>query len=112
MKTCRDMMRENNDNLDWCRPESYLDDRVILAINEGTVVGINIDGADEAITPDAIRRVARMVNEDYDLYKGWDDVHIIQCAAHEELPCHRCPWFEDCDAMDEEDEEWEGDEED
>lgn len=35
MKTVRDMMRENNDNLDWCRPESYLDGRVILAISEG-----------------------------------------------------------------------------
>lgn len=111
MKTVRDTMRDREENLDWCRPESYLDSRVILAINEGTVVGINIDGADEAITPDAIRRVAKMVNNNYDLYKGWDDVHIIQESAHEELPCRLCPWFDDCDAMDEEDEEREGDEE-
>lgn len=108
----RDMMRENNDNLGWCRPESYLDGRVILAINEGTVAGINIDGADEAITPDAIRRVAKMVNADYDDYEGWTDLHIIQDAAHEELPCRLCPWFDVCDAMDEEDEELDGDEED
>lgn len=102
MKTVRDMMRESDENLGWCRPESYLDGRVILAINEGTVAGIVIDGADEAITPDAIRRVAKMVNDNYDLYEGWDDVHIIQDAAHEELPCRRCPWFDVCDAMDEE----------
>ena len=100
----RDMMRESDENLGWCRPESYLDGRVILAINEETVVGINIDGADEAITPDAIRRVAKMVNDNYDLYEGWDDVHIIQDVDHE-LPCRLCPWFDDCDAMDEEDEE-------
>lgn len=111
MKTVRDMMRENNDNLDWCRPESYLDGRVILAINEGTVVGINIDGTKQATTPENIRRVAKMVNADYDDYEGWDDAHIIQDADHEELPCRLCPWFDDCDAMDEEDEEWEGDEE-
>lgn len=37
MKTCRDTMRESNDNLSWCRPESYLNGRVILAINEGRV---------------------------------------------------------------------------
>lgn len=111
MKTVRDMMRDSEENLGWCRPESYLDGRVILAINEETVVGINIDGADEAITPDAIRRVAKMVNDNYDLYEGWDDVHIIQDVEHDELPCRLCPWFGDCDAMDEEDEEWEGDEE-
>ena len=107
----RDMMRESNENLGWCRPESYLDGRVILAINEGTVAGISIDGQDLSTTPENIRRVAKMVNADYDDYKGWNDVHIIQDVDHEELPCRRCPWFGDCDAMDEEDEEWEGDEE-
>lgn len=107
----RDMMRESNENLGWCRPESYLDGRVILAINEGTVAGIVIDGAEQTTTPENIRRVAKMVNDNYDLYEGWDDVHIIQDVDHEELPCRLCPWFDDCDAMDEEDEEREGDEE-
>lgn len=98
----RDMMRESNENLGWCRPESYLDGRVILAINEGTVAGISIDGQALSTTPENIRRVAKMVNADYDDYEGWDDVHIIQESAHEELPCRLCPWFGDCDAMDEE----------
>ena len=101
----RDMMRESDENLGWCRPESYLDGRVILAINEGTVAGICIDGAKQATTPENIRRAAQMVNADYDDYEGWNDVHIIQDVDHDELPCRLCPWFGDCDAMDEEDEE-------
>lgn len=34
MKTCRDTMRESNENLEWCRPESYLNGRVVLAMDE------------------------------------------------------------------------------
>lgn len=102
MKTCRDTMRESNDNLSWCRPESYLNGRVILAINEGRVDGISIDGQDLDTTPDNIRKVAQMVNDECDLYEGQTDTQIIQDAEHKELPCRLCPWFEVCQAMDEE----------
>lgn len=105
MKTCRDTMRESNENLEWCRPESYLNGRVILAINEGRVDGINIDGQDLDTTPDNIRKVAQMVNDEYDLYEGQPDTQIIQDAEHKELPCCLCPWFEVCQAMDEEEDE-------
>lgn len=98
-------MRENNDNLSWCRPESYLNGRVVLVINEGRVDGISVDGKKLGTTPDNIRKVAKMVNDDYSLYEGWTDTEIIQDADHEELPCRLCPWFDVCQAMDEEEEE-------
>ena len=98
-------MRDNNDNLSWCRPESYLNGRVVLAINEGQVDGISIDGQGLSTTPDNIRKVAQMVNDEYDLYEGQTDTRIIQDAEHKELPCRLCPWFEVCQAMDEEEEE-------
>lgn len=100
--TTRDIMRDSNDNLSWCRPESYLNGRVVLAINEGRVDGINIDGQDLSTTPDNIRKVAQMVNDEYDLYEGQTDTQIIQDAEHRELPCRLCPWFDVCQAMDEE----------
>lgn len=109
MKTCRDAMRDSNENLEWCRPESYLDGRVVLAINEGRVDGISVDGQKLDTTPENIRKVAQMVNDDYDLYEDQTDVHIIQDAEHKELPCRLCPWFEVCAAMDEEEEDWEDD---
>ena len=104
-------MRDSNDNLSWCRPESYLNGRVVLAINEGRVDGISIDGQDLSTTPDNIRKVAKMVNDDYGLYEGWTDTEIIWGAEHKELPCRLCPWFEVCQAMDEEEDEEEEKEE-
>ena len=101
MKTTRDIMRDNNDNLGWCRPESYLDGRVTLAINEGRVNGISIGGEELDTTPDNIRKVAQLVNAEYSRYSGWSDTHIIQDAEHKELPCRLCPWFDVCQAMDE-----------
>ena len=46
-----------------------------------------------------------MVNDEYDLYEGQTDTQIIRDAEHKELPCRLCPWFEVCQAMDEEEEE-------
>lgn len=111
MKTCRDTMRESNENLEWCRPESYLNGRVVLAINEGRVDGISIDGQDLDTTPDNIRKVAQMVNDECDLYEGQTDIQIIQDAEHKELPCRLCPWFDVCQAMDEVEDEGEEEEE-
>lgn len=103
----RDMMRENNENLGWCKPLAWKDGKVILAINEGTVVGIQINGEDAHTTPENIKVVAQWINDMYNDYSGLDDTHIIlDCEDEaEELPCRLCPWFGTCDAMDEEDEE-------
>lgn len=100
MNGYRKMMMDNGENLCWCKPLSYQDGKVILAVNEGEIVGLRIDGTDVKINADSVRRVAKMVNPDYDLYDGWDEMHIIQEAPHEELGCCNCPWFGICDAMD------------
>lgn len=101
------MMQESNENLGWCKPLTWEDGKVVLAINEGTVVGIQIEGADISVNPANIKAVARRINDMYSNYSGWDDTHIIlDCADEaEELPCRLCPWFGDCNAMDEEIEE-------
>lgn len=100
MNGYRKMMMDNGGNLSWCKPLSYRDGKVILAVIEGEVVGLRIDGTDVEINADSVCRVAKMVNADYDLYSGWDDLHIIAEAPHEELGCCNCPWFDICDAMD------------
>ena len=96
-------MRDNDENLSWCRPEVYLNGRVILAINEGQVDGIVIDGKYLDAIPATLRKVAKLVNADYSMYtSGQSDTQIIRDAEHDELPCRLCPWFDVCQAMDEE----------
>lgn len=99
----RDMMKRNNENFGWCKPLSWEGGKVIIAINEGTVSGIRVDGADVPTTPENIKSVAQRLNDCYGDYAGWSDAHIIlDCADDaEELPCRCCPWFRVCDAMDE-----------
>ena len=96
----REIMMQNDENLSWCKPLFFDSDKVIIAVNETGIVGIQIDGVDTDITPAEINAVARRVNEEYDEYKGWDDKHIILDADYRELPCRLCPWFGICDAMD------------
>ena len=100
--TFRDHMIECRDNLSWCKPISFLDGKVIAAVNEGDICGLRIDGKDVDATPETIKMVAKLVNEDYDLYSGRSDAFIMLDADHEHLPCCDCPWFDVCDAMDNE----------
>ena len=107
--TYRDYMREHDENLSWCRP--YVGKRVSVAVNEGRICSMTIDGQEihpgaldpirgYVYTPEQVERAARAANEAYDLYKGWDDLHILLEGEVSERPCHECPWFEQCDAMD------------
>lgn len=100
----RDMMQESNENLGWCKPLSWEDGNVVLAINEGTIAGIQIGGESVSVNQETIKSVAQRINDMYDDCSGLDDAHIIlDCADEaEELPCRLCPWFDVCDAMDEE----------
>ena len=103
----RDMMQQNDDNLGWCKPLSWEDGRVVLAVNEGAVSGIQVDGASIEITPENIKAIAQRINSEYGEYSDCGDTEIIlDCEDEaEELPCRLCPWFYSCDAMDEEIEE-------
>lgn len=100
--TYREMMNENTENLSWCKPLSYLGGRVIIAVANGEIAGIRIDGEDKPVTAANIKAVSEMVAEGYADYQGWDDTHIILDSDSRELPCRECPWFGVCDAMDEE----------
>ena len=97
-------MIENQENLGWCKPLSFLGGRVVVALNEGCAECVLVDGEQLSECPETTRLVAKLVNPDYDDYSDMDDIHIMLDAAHKELPCCKCPWFYDCDAMDDEDE--------
>lgn len=101
----RDMMIENQENLGWCKPLSFLEGRVVVALNEGKIDCISVDGKTLPSYPkdalaNSIRAAAKLANPEYDEYSGWSDTHILIDADHEELPCCKCPWFDVCDAMD------------
>lgn len=101
MNEYRKMMINDGGNLGWCKPISYRDGEVVLALNEGRIVGLQMDGVDiDGNSPKNLEAVARRVNPYYEDYSGWSLQHIILDADGEELPCCRCPWFGVCDAMD------------
>lgn len=96
----RDMMIENQENLGWCKPLSFLGGRVVIALNESQVVCASVDGKTLPECPETTRTVAKLVNPEYSDYINCSDTDIILDAAHKELPCCKCPWFNVCDAMD------------
>lgn len=106
--TNREIMMQNNENLSWCKPLSFENGNVVIVSNETDIIGIRIDGDDIDVTPDAIKSVAKRVNDMYDEYSNRSDESIIFDAdPQEELPCRLCPWFDACCVMDEECEECE-----
>lgn len=100
--TIRELMKENRENLGWCKPYTSDDGTVTLAIANGELVGAVIDGEDikaSALDKINLTALAKRVNPDYDDYDGYDDLHIIRDAMHTKC-CADCPWFDICDAMD------------
>lgn len=91
-----------NENLSWCRPMVSRDGRVTLAINEGAIVGLMVDGEELQISEKEIARTARIANESYNDYSGWDDIYILLDSDFTEIGCNECPWRDVCDAMEEE----------
>lgn len=89
-----------NENLSWCKPMVSRDGKVMLAVNEGTIVGLMVDGKDLQLSNQEIIKAAKIVNNDYNYYSDWDDVHILLDGDLIELGCNSCPWRDVCDAMD------------
>ena len=107
--TIREMMNDEGGNLGWCKP--YISDHrgYALAVSEGEVVGMMFAGEDIKYLDFAnnkllLRLFARVVNNSYDIYTGYDDLYIATDAMSERS-CRNCPWFDICDAMDGEVEE-------
>lgn len=109
--TNREYYIENGGSLPWCRPYESDDGRVKFTYHEFArpgyqVMGLIIDGEEvtaplEALEAD-IERAARVVNDKYDDYGEYDPTHILLGGNVEELDCRDCPWFEECDAMEDE----------
>lgn len=102
--TVRELMKENGENLGWCKPYVSADGKYVLAVNEVEVAGMIFNGedikADKLGDPDLLRQFAKAVNPDYDDYDGWGDLHIALEGDIRECGCADCPWFSICDAMD------------
>lgn len=109
--TNREYFIENGGNLSWCRPYESNDGRVEFTYCEfgrpgERIYGLIIDGEEVTVPLDAIEadieRAARIVNEYYDDYRGYDATHILLDGDVKEVGCPDCPWFEECEAMDDE----------
>ena len=98
--TYREKMIENRENLGWCKPISYFNGRVIVAINNCQVVGVQLDGTEVPPEPDKLFTIAKMINPDCDADAINRDFEIAVGARGHESPCCGCPWFDACDAMD------------
>lgn len=93
--TYRDYMIDSNENLSWCKPISFDGGNIVIARNEGEIVGICADGEDLDATPENIRKIALRIDPDCD-----GDIDMVN-ATGRELACRECPWFSACCAMDE-----------
>ena len=98
------MEKHPDENLSYCKPYTNDNEDYFLIMFEGRAAsismpnGIRITDGEPGFS-DALRTLARTVNEEYELYSGWDDTHIALETMHE-TGCSRCPFCKDwCDAM-------------
>lgn len=96
---------EKTENIGWCKPVVSDDGAAAVAEQEGRAVAVRISGVDYTggAIPAALERAARRVNPDYDMYHGYDDLHIYLDGDTHETGCACCPWRDECDAMDTDD---------
>ena len=100
--TNREYFRSTGESLDWCECFSFAGGTVHAAVLAGKIVSLDDNGVVyNPPTADDIHRLAVRLNDCYDLYKGYDDTHILLDVEHEKLPCCECPWFDVCNYMDE-----------
>ncbi len=103
MKT-RDIMVKKDENLSWCKPYVSEDSQYALAVCEGKVAGMVFAGkeveSDKLDDPSLLKRFAKNVNPYFSDYSGWDDLHIA-LERMSETACRNCPWFDVCEAMEE-----------
>ena len=95
-------MIDEGGNIGWCKP--YVNGNVKYAIS-GDIVGIEVDGKDfldcEDWNVDGVAKVAEMIKKSYPEidYTGYTPEEILSDQA-EEMDCRDCPWFLECEAMD------------
>ena len=95
-------MIKNGGNTEWCKPLKHKSEAVYLVVYEGDIANI-LDNGNYFFEFDKIeekiKELAKRLNPEHDEYEGWDDTHILLDSDFEELGCNDCPWFDLCDAM-------------
>jgi hypothetical protein len=104
---------ESGENLGWCKPIilTYKDKKATIAQNEGTVAGLAIDGKISegtdylvaltdhfGIGPAQLGENGATSLSDFFNY----EFNGASVEVEEELGCRECPFFKECDAMNEE----------
>jgi hypothetical protein len=86
-------------NLSWCRPYKLAkgDKQLIVAVNEGEIVGVSQGAEADALQTIADTFDVPMLDRFGDLF-NYNDYNSID---YSELGCSSCPWFKTCKAMDE-----------
>ena len=99
----RKVLEFTRDSFDWCYTAKFTELPVYVSVYQGDIEAILYNGEDHRpVTAEDIHRLAVRLNHNYDLYRGWDDKHILLDAENEILPCCECPWNDICDYMEEE----------
>lgn len=90
---------ESGENLEWCRPISCKDGKIVVAVNNNAIVSIQIDGEDVDAMPENITRAARIASDNYaEESADYSDVEILSNNGAE-IGCAACPWRDVCEAM-------------
>ena len=101
------MLDHPEENLYWCRPYFSADGRYAIAVNEGEIIeavtpdGHMPEGHVSPLTKDEIHTLAQAVNPDYSMCRGYTDEELIYQVMREGA-CADCPFFHQCDAMQQE----------
>lgn len=87
------------ENLSWCRPYRNEENDITIIVLEGKIDCIvTPEEIYTDINPYLIKYFARVLNDDYAEYSGWDDTHILLDACNE-VGCADCPARFECEAM-------------
>lgn len=98
-----------DENINWCKPYTNNTESSFIVVYDGDAMAISTPTLeahryDGSLNDDVLHRFAKRINQHYDVYHGWDDLHIALEMMHE-VGCINCPFKDDCDVMGEEMEE-------
>lgn len=107
MKKVRETMLAEGGNIGLCYPVSLLNDRIIVALNQGDFASMMIDGEDVDLTSENFGRALKLLYpefyREYEMENEERELWTAVCSGPEG-ECRDCPWFRLCDAMNEDDE--------
>lgn len=103
--TYRDYYQKTGGSINFCRPYRYDNGNALAVSDEYGVVGMILNGKDidQAEIANRLEEFSRSVNKYYDDYSGWKDLNLhVAIDGVSPCECRDCPWFSECQAMDEE----------